>query len=142
MVRDGRDVAASFIRRYGSAHQGAKRWIEDNALVRAALGKRDVTIVRYEDLVSDPGRELRRLCAFVGLNYKDRMLNYHETKRLWFGVKELRQGSGKAGEEHALLRNWQINQPLYDRRGEWKEKLGHAEIRIPTCRTSVLGPAG
>lgn len=32
--------------------------------------------VRYEDITDDPGREMRRLCAFLGVEYAPAMLDY------------------------------------------------------------------
>lgn len=34
--------------------------------------------LRYEDLVADPEGELRRLCAFLGLEFEPAMLRYGE----------------------------------------------------------------
>ncbi|MFV0133111.1 sulfotransferase family protein [Streptomyces sp. HMX87] len=36
--------------------------------------------VRYEDITGDPGREMRRVCAFLGLDYEPAMLDYGEKK--------------------------------------------------------------
>jgi hypothetical protein len=37
--------------------------------------------VRYEDLAADPEGETRRLCAFLGLEWEARMLDYGQTER-------------------------------------------------------------
>ena len=37
--------------------------------------------VRYEDLTADPERELRRLCAFLGVDWQADMLDYGRTQR-------------------------------------------------------------
>jgi hypothetical protein len=128
MVRDGRDVAASFIRRTGAAAVGARRWMDDNRCARAAEGDPDVTILRYEDLIAGPEAALRAVCAFAGLPFAPEMLRYHETVRLWFGAPELAPGSGADGLQHVLLRNWQINQPLFDGRGAWRGLLGAEDL--------------
>jgi hypothetical protein len=128
MVRDGRDVAASFIRRKGAAIVGAHRWMQDNRIVRAREGDPDVTVLRYEDLIADTEAALRAACAFAGLRFAPEMLRYHETERLWFGVPALERGSGEEGVQHTLLRNWQINQPLFDGRGAWRRLLGADDL--------------
>ncbi|MER2508730.1 MAG: sulfotransferase [Amaricoccus sp.] len=130
MVRDGRDVAASFIRRKGSAEIGARRWLADNRLVRAEEGAPDVFVLRYEDLIADPEGALRGICEFTGFDFASEMLRFHETERLWFGVPELRRGTGEDGVQHALLRNWQINQPIFDGRGSWRDLLGPEDLAL------------
>ena len=130
LVRDGRDVAASFIKRHGNAAVGAKRWLTENKIVRREAMAPDVTLLRYEDLVVDAEAAMRRVCEFAGLPFDAAMLRYHEEQRLWFDVPELTKGTGAAGLEHRLLRNWQINQPLYDDRGKWKRLLGPADLAL------------
>ncbi len=44
----------------------------------ARLGPERYHELRYEELVADPERILRELCAFVELPYDERMLRYHE----------------------------------------------------------------
>jgi len=89
LVRDGRDAAMSFldvpagIMTAGWGHPRdaagfAAQWATE---VRAAqaLGSRVAERyleVRYEALVASPGEELRRICAFAGLEYDDAMLGY------------------------------------------------------------------
>jgi hypothetical protein len=38
--------------------------------------------IRYEDIVADPEREIRRLLAFAGLPFEPRCLNFEESKRV------------------------------------------------------------
>jgi hypothetical protein len=84
LVRDGRDVAAS----YRTVAWGPAG-IEDAALLwrrRVAAGRRAgrrlgpdrYREVHYEDLVRDPEAVLRGLCAFLDLAWDDRLLRYHE----------------------------------------------------------------
>lgn len=121
MVRDGRDVSASLFKRFEDEEGAVARWIEANEAIVAAEGDPNVIVTRYEDLVVDPEAELRRLCAFVGIPYHPKMLNYHAERRNWFGTKGLEKGSDKDGAAHNNLRNWQVNQPIFDGRGKWKE---------------------
>jgi len=90
LIRDGRDAATSFlevpegIMTAGWGHPRdaagfAAQWATE---VRAgrALGARAGAAryleLRYEALVAAPGAELRRVCAFAGLEYDDGMLGY------------------------------------------------------------------
>ncbi len=138
MVRDGRDVAASFVKRSGSALSGANRWLRQNRVVLAERNASDVTIARYEDLVASPEQELRRICDSIGIPFHDQMLRFHETERLWFGEEEIRKGSGVEGKEHRALRNWQINQPIFDARGVWRSILSQDDI--DTLPRSKMAP--
>jgi Sulfotransferase family len=129
MVRDGRDVAASLMRRFDDLGAGVQRWLEDSRFVAREIGSPDTFLLRYEDLVSNPARELDRCCAFVGIPFYPEMLRYHETVQLWFGETEIRLGSGREGKEHHALRNWQVNQPIFDGRGSWRQRLSSEQVK-------------
>lgn len=85
IVRDGRDVASSYlsIKEWGPAS------IEEAALDwkrRLTVGRRDGTVIgthryleiRYEDLVTETRTIVAKVCKFLGLDFDDRMLRYHE----------------------------------------------------------------
>lgn len=84
LVRDGRDVALSFREApFGPKHvyQAAHHWVRFLTSAEAAgavLGEGAFLLVRYEDLVEQPERELRRICAFLGEDYDPAMLRFHE----------------------------------------------------------------
>ena len=90
LIRDGRDAALSFlsvpegIMTQGWGHPRdvagfACQWATEVRAARA-LGRRvgpgRYLEVRYEALVADPEAELRRVCAFAGLEYDETMLGY------------------------------------------------------------------
>jgi len=97
IIRDGRDVALSYVdapvgpqtlegaalkwRRFvrrareGGQHAGPGRYLE----------------VRYEALTQQPEDVLRRVCKFIGLEFDDRMLRYHERVEEAFGGPVPRQ---------------------------------------------------
>ncbi|MCX4502015.1 sulfotransferase family protein [Streptomyces anulatus] len=83
LVRDPRDVAASAKRAvFGHCHpyRMALRWTAEQELARAALerwGPEVVRLVRYEDLVSAPDREIRAICDFIGEAFEPAMLAHH-----------------------------------------------------------------
>jgi hypothetical protein len=123
LVRDGRDVTASIANRYGGDFRGGlKRWIDDNTLVLEERAKPDVLLIRYEDVIAAPQRQIRRLCAFLGLNYSKQLLMHDPRPKFWYGKSELRRTNG-VGPAHEDLRNWQVNQPIFDGRGRWKREL-------------------
>ncbi|MEU5398172.1 sulfotransferase [Streptomyces sp. NPDC005963] len=83
LVRDPRDVVASAKRAvFGYCHpyRMALRWAAEQELARAALerwGPKVVHLVRYEDLVSSPDREIRAICDFIGETFEPAMLAHH-----------------------------------------------------------------
>lgn len=89
LYRDGRDVALSFMKAViGDKHPYviAQKWAE---LQRLCLSEREqaperVFSICYEDLTADPETVLRRLCVFLGIRFKEAMLESHvstEAKR-------------------------------------------------------------
>jgi hypothetical protein len=123
LVRDGRDVTASIAHRYpGDYVHGVSRWIHDNNIVLSVRHDADVLVVRYEDLVVDPAHVVARICGFLDVAYDDALLDYHRQPHLWYGEKEVRRTSG-VQREHESYRNWQVNQPIFDGRGRWKQDL-------------------
>ena len=83
LVRDGRDVALSFrAAPFGPKHiyPAAHHWVRYLTAAEAAgaaVNEGSFLLVRYEDLVIDPERELRRICALLGETYDPAMLGYH-----------------------------------------------------------------
>ena len=90
ITRDGRDVAMSQLSKKGSFFLELRgyrrlsyanvfhRWVAWENKARAVLyrGNLKVLHMRYEDLVIDPGREMERVMAFVGLPFEPAMLDY------------------------------------------------------------------
>jgi len=127
-VRDGRDVAASIALRTGDAPLGIRRWVDETARVQAAAACPDVLVYRYEDFVTDAEATVRRVCEFLGLAYTSALLAYHRETQTWFDVPTMERGDGRSPEEHRKLRNWQVNQPLFDGRGRWRSELAPEHV--------------
>lgn len=132
MVRDGRDVAASHIKRIGEARSGAMRWVEENSIVEAEAASPDTIVLKYEDLIEAPKDNLQKICKFASIPYSDDMLDYHKQERKWFNEKSILKGDGTEGAQHRALRNWQINQPIFDGRGAWQEILPMKDVEFFT----------
>jgi hypothetical protein len=79
IVRDPRDVALSLARMpfaKESVVGNLVRVDHDDRASREAIARDPrIMTLRYEDLVSEPERELRRLCAFIGEGYEPEMLD-------------------------------------------------------------------
>ncbi len=122
LVRDGRDVTLSLGKRYNSQERGLARWIDANAKGAAQMDRADVLTVRYEDIVTDAARELRRICQFLGLAYTGDLLRYHEKRQVWNGAIDLDP------DDPTAQRTLRVNQPIYDGRGKWRTELPQSMV--------------
>ncbi len=83
MIRDPRDAYASSRAALGyDVHTAVGAWekaLLDGALAKSYLGPARVRRLKYEDLVMGPRARLQDLCAFLGVEYEEAMLNYHQS---------------------------------------------------------------
>ena len=104
IIRDGRDVALSLREMWfapGRDLTTLARYWRDRILQARREAERNLRYleIRYEDLIANPERTLRDVCAFVDLSFDTRMLRYHETARqrldevtTWVGPDGVRDG--------------------------------------------------
>jgi len=105
--------------------------MRDNTLVQKEQQRQsgDTFIFRYEDLMDNIEGTLEAICRHVDVPYDPRMLEYHKDERAWFGASAEPGAPPPEPKDHAKLRNWQIKQPIMERRGQWKAHLDKMEIR-------------
>ncbi len=121
IVRDGRAAAASVMKLdWGpnTAASAAKWWVTfvtRGLSAESIYGPDRVIRVLYEDLVSDPESSLKRICSFVGLDYRSEMIS-----GTGFTVPGFTAG------QHSLVGQ----KPLRDRVQAWREMLTSREIEI------------
>lgn len=84
IIRDGRDVAMAYLDRAewgpSTMADAALYWRSRVGRGRSAgrrLGPSRYREVRYEDLVDDPEAVTRELCAFLDLDFRPQMLEFH-----------------------------------------------------------------
>lgn len=119
MIRDGRDVACSILPQGWGPNTiaaAAERWV---SCIEKGLAHRNRTDrymeVRYEDLVRQPERELRRVMDLVGEPWEPQMLEYW---RCPHDLAPLTESSAT-----------QVVQPIYSRSiGRWKRELSSSEV--------------
>jgi len=130
VVRDGRDVAASIARRRDDkkVKPGIRRWIKDNRITARERTAPDVHVYKHERLVENPTKTLKTICRFTGVPFDEQMLSYHQEERLWFHQEEIPEGDPEK-LEHNALRNWQVNQPIFDSSGRWKRELTEEDLK-------------
>lgn len=128
IIRDGRDVALSIKKRFGSVEFGAQRWVNDNLMGEAFWGDDSVKVIRYEALVEEPKVVLEEVLDFLGESFEPECLNFHEKPKSYYS-SNIECPPDATQEHHKQYRNWQINQPLFDGRGKWKE-LSEEDKRV------------
>lgn len=118
IVRDGRAVCASRMRREGTSMAVAvKAWIAEHIKRRSAL----ITIprsahikIRYEELCGDPQSVLGEICEALGLSFDERMLDF-------------RQDRHNLGGNPMRHRRSEVSISRDDR---WREELSEEDLRI------------
>ncbi|MBN2759564.1 MAG: sulfotransferase [Rhodobacteraceae bacterium] len=83
LLRDPRDVARSSVEMgwAGTLYHAGEHWVRSELeweRARAALKPEDWSELRFEALMHAPQQELARICAFMGVEYSDKMLSYPE----------------------------------------------------------------
>jgi len=103
LVRDGRDVAVSLLKRNRSIRLAAESWLNANS--RALEWKNDsrVLLVKYEDLVSTPGEVLSSVQKHLGVDFHD-LVELRKKNSYW--KKIIRN------EEDNIHAQWALN-PLF-----------------------------
>jgi len=85
LYRDGRDVALSFQKAVvGEKHiyHIAQSWAKAQRLalkMKGQLGADRFYSISYEEITGDPEPALRGLCDFMGVEYTEKMLNFHKS---------------------------------------------------------------
>ena len=151
MVRDGRDVTASLVHRWGreatSPCIDAYRYVTDNRRVLEQNADPRTLLVRYEDLIRDPGRTVcvpprcAAACAGAHAPRSDRIFRHTEGQdappevhRVFASRGDVRWGKvapvdakpeadADVEGKNKQLRNWQMNQPLFDGSRRWVRPL-------------------
>lgn len=83
LVRDGRDVCASWIKFgwLGNGYEAGLRWkqaVGEWEAVKAIIPADRRIELRFETLIASPKQELQRLCDFLHIPYDPAMLTYHQ----------------------------------------------------------------
>lgn len=121
IVRDGRDVYLSMKGMEAGRENiavAALEWkykVEKAKRTLSELPADSAIEVRFEDILTGPEQNIRRICNFLGVAFEKGMLDFYKTSRKYIG------------EHHSDLIFKPINS---DTAGKWKKKLTGEENRI------------
>ncbi len=149
IIRDGRDAAQSFHRRWRYSPRHTiwrwKRAVSDGRRQGATLPPERYLEVRYESLTSAPEPEMRRICSFLGLPFDAAVLQsamrYMESEPDSAQAGQMVKNSGKwqsyfsAGQIRTLE---MISGDLLDQLGYPVSHRGNAELSSVAQRTLRL----
>ncbi len=135
LIRDGRDVALSVLKQdWGpqSIEAAAEKWRSRVLRGRAQQPYlAQYMEVKFEDLVLQTERELRRICEFVELEFDPSMLGYHETaeKRLQEKARALPRAHGapQAAEKRLASHAKTFEPPNPALIGTWRQQMPPAD---------------
>lgn len=136
LVRDPRDAVASLITmpwESRSVLAGARVWQRFNAASRTASRAGNYLQLKYEDLVSEPEQELRRLCEHIGLEWSTEMMQPPDdaTEVLWWSRRAHRGiTSARIASWRRHLRPWQVS-IIESTCGSLMEELGYPRQAAP-----------
>jgi hypothetical protein len=99
----------------------ARLWCRATAAALALAEHPRVTLVRFEDLVSDPAPTVRQLCERLGLDYDDALLDVAQINS---SHRDARGGARRGLHADAL--------------DTWRQTLNSAEVRIAERRCDDL----
>jgi hypothetical protein len=139
VIRDGRDVVCSHKDRWGSKtiFSAIKKWnraIDLTYTYRAKFSKDKYMEVRYEELVSYPEKETKRMMEFLGEIWIPDLLEYHNKQHdFWFKIDA---GKVDLKMERHPQRHAPI-QPIFSSSiGKWKKNLN--VIEKPVVKLLIL----
>lgn len=88
IIRDGRDAVLSMLERnvdirVFSVHQGAKLWkryVEAGRMMGAILPPERYLEFRFEDMLNDQTGVLRRVCAFLEVEFDEKVIDFQKSR--------------------------------------------------------------
>lgn len=89
IYRDGRDVANSIVQMgwAGNSYVAADDWLEIEKewdTLRKTLPDSAWLEIKYEELTSDPKKQLTKICEFIGTSFSEKMFDYVHHSRYKF----------------------------------------------------------
>ena len=109
VTRNPIDRVASTMRRHGEFGRSIYECSNDMSACINAMKYKNTFLVEYENIVKDFNNTVISMCEFAGLEFEDRMINFHEHSPVWY--------ENLLDDEHHKIRSDQMRVPLYDDSG-------------------------
>ena len=138
IIRDGRDVAASLKKRGYTLADAIDRWVNDNRAGEKFWNHPRVMKFTYEELVTQTQATLEKILGFLGEPLEDGLLRHHEKPRAMCATDAKKNNAAENGSQHREHRSWQINQPVFDGRGKWKNELSADDVAFIEQRAGAM----
>ncbi len=132
ITRNPLDCVASLHKRYNNFERSIFRYQFDNHVGLRLRRRNDVIQVKYESLVIDFDRTMAKVMDFLKLPIVD-LSRFHETETRYDSDTIARPAEYNS-QTHSNMRNWQVNQPVYDTRGSHSKILTKDEIELCSSR--------
>jgi len=122
LIRDGRNVTLSNLELdWGpeSVWEGAvywKRFVNEGRGAGAKLGPERYFELRYEDVLEDPERNVRKMCDFVELEFDPVMLRYFERTKTISGADETHHQN--------------LSKPPTKGLRDWREQMSRKDVEL------------
>lgn len=119
IIRDGRDVAVSYkkAKLYQSLEEACTRWndsVNEVKMFSKKILNNKLYEIKYEMLVSNPREEIKNVCNFLGIDFKESMLNRSQSNHL--------------GDVSGLNHHKNVKNPINSSSiGKWRNTLSEEE---------------
>jgi hypothetical protein len=120
-VRNPIDVIVSTFKRDGLMNKVIYDCSNDLTGCINALSHDSAMLVQYENVVKDFEKTIADVCRFVGLDFEESMVNFHENAPTWFK-------NFIDGDPHHMKRAMQVKQPLFDATGSGEGFLSEDDL--------------
>lgn len=125
IIRDGRAVALSYLERpeWGpeTMAEAAHHWknrVQRGRTAGRAVGPNRYLEVRYEDIVTTPEEVTRQVCDFLGLEFEEAMLRYHENSAEFIATTK----------DPAAFKN--LSKPITGGLRDWEDEISDKDLRL------------
>lgn len=133
MVRNPFDVVASLKKRGVPFTEALERYSLDNNAWLGWVSHKRLTVLRYEDFVTNPAAYLKRLGRQYGIDLQQGNKARLSDQHVYFkseGAKKIVKTDGRGAENHLALRNYQMRQPIENMNGQHLSHLSATEKEL------------
>lgn len=146
VIRDGRDVFCSLLKRGFPAFVAGSRWLYDVTCGLSAREQSNYLEVKYEDLVTNPEFVLEDICKFIGVDFEGDILHAdvnEQTERIYLDSWQSRPNqainSNSVGKYKLELNHSQIKYLFSLRLGKRSAKELGMSVHSPASLLNILG---